>query len=255
MTMPVKAWFEFEGKVLRARLNRPPANILDEEMVTALDGVLAEHLDNTSLSAVMIDADGSNFSYGASVEEHLPQQCASMLHRFHDLLLRIVESDLPIIAAVKGRCFGGGLELAMAAHLCFVAADANLAQPEMKLGVFAPAASCILPKLIGPTRAYDLLVSGRTITGTEACQFGIANAAADDPEQAALTYIREHIIPKSSSSVRFATVAARGDFARTIRPELKRLEAIYLENLMKTHDAVEGLQAFLQKREAQWMHR
>ena len=99
---------------------------------------------------MLIDAEGPHFSFGASVEEHLPDQCAAMLAGLHRLILRMVESPVPLLVAVRGQCLGGGLELALAGHLMFVAPDASLGQPEMKLGVFAPAASCLLPEVDRP---------------------------------------------------------------------------------------------------------
>jgi cyclohexa-1,5-dienecarbonyl-CoA hydratase len=166
----------------------------------------------------------------------------------------MVESPTPILAAVRGQCLGGGLEVALAAHLMFVAADATLGQPEMKLGVFAPAASCLLPELIGPARAFDLLVSGRPMTGAEAAAIGIAVAANGDPEQAALAYIAEHLMPKSASSLRFAVRAARLDYVARVRAKLAAVERLYLDELMKTRDALEGLQSFIAKRPAKWEH-
>jgi enoyl-CoA hydratase/carnithine racemase len=137
MTMPLKVWFEAEGRLLRLSLNRPKANIIDAAMIAALDGALAQHLSNPGLAAVLLDAEGPHFSFGASVEEHLPSQCAAMLRSLHGLILRMVSSPVPVLVAVHGQCLGGGLELALAGHLLFVAPDAALGQPEMKLGVFA----------------------------------------------------------------------------------------------------------------------
>src|ERR1019366_10086945 len=150
------------------RLDRPKANLVDAAMIAALDQVLAEHIGNDQLGAVILDAEGPHFSFGASVEEHLPGQCDAMLAGLHRLVLRMVESPVPLLVVVRGQCLGGGLEVALAGHLMFVAPEAALGQPEMKLGVFAPAASCLLPELIGPVRSLDLLVSGRSITGAQA---------------------------------------------------------------------------------------
>jgi cyclohexa-1,5-dienecarbonyl-CoA hydratase len=254
MTTPLKVWREADGRLLRVRLNRPKANLIDAEMIAALDRAFAEHLGNTHIAAILLDAEGPHFSFGASVEEHLPDQCAAMLAGLHGLVIRMVDSQTPILAAVRGQCLGGGLEVALAAHLIFVAADATLGQPEMKLGVFAPAASCLLPELIGPARAFDLLVSGRPLTGAEAAAIGIAIAANGDPEQAALAYIAEHLMPKSASSLRFAVRAARLDYVLRVRAKLAAVERLYLDELMKTRDALEGLQAFIAKRAAKWEH-
>src|SRR3974390_220088 len=192
MSTPLKVWLEAEGRLLRLRLNRPKANLIDAEMIAALDRSLAEHLASGSTAAVLLDAEGRQFSYGASVEEHRPEQCATMLRSIHGLILRVLESPVPILVAVHGQCLGGGLELALAGHLLFVASDAVLGQPEMKLGVFAPAASCLLPELVGPQRSFDLLVSGRSINGSRAGEIGLAFQSATEPTPAALAYFNDH---------------------------------------------------------------
>ena len=255
MNAPLKVWFESEGRLLRLRLSRPKANLIDAEMIAVLDGALVEHSKNPGLVAMLLDAEGPHFSFGASVEEHMPAQCAAMLQGIHRLIMRLVESPVPVLVAVRGQCLGGGLEVALASHLVFVAPDAVLGQPEMKLGVFAPAASCLLPELVGPARAIDLLLSGRSIGGAEAATMGMACAVAVDPERAALNYFDEHLKPKSASSLRYAVKAARLDYAARVRAKIAAVERTYLDELMTTHDAVEGLEAFAAKRAAQWQHR
>lgn len=254
MTSPLKVWFESDGRLLRLRLNQPKANLIDAAMIAALRGALRDHLAIADLAAVLLDAEGPHFSFGASVEEHMPAQCAAMLKSIHALVLQLVELPVPVLVAVRGQCLGGGLEVALAGHMMFAAPDAGLGQPEMKLGVFAPAASCLLPELIGPARAIDLLLSGRNISGAEAAAMGMAASAAD-PEAAAISYFTQHLKPKSASSLRFAVRAARYDYAARVRAKIERVERMYLDELMKSHDAVEGLVAFVEKRAAQWQHR
>jgi len=254
MTSPLKVWFEADGRLLRLRLSRPKANIVDAAMIGALRSALTEHLKNAILGAILLDAEGPHFSFGASVEEHMPAQCAAMLKSIHALVLQLVDSPVPVLVAVRGQCLGGGLEVALAGHMMFVSPDASLGQPELKIGVFAPAASCLLPELIGPQRAIDLLLSGRSISGADAGVMGMAQVAAD-PEAAALAYFTEHLKTKSASSLRFAVRAARCDYAARVHAKIERVERMYLEELMKSHDAVEGLEAFVGKRAAQWQHR
>jgi cyclohexa-1,5-dienecarbonyl-CoA hydratase len=255
MSAPLKVWFEAQGRLLRLRLDRPKANLIDQPMIAALSAALVEHLDNPLLSAVLLDAEGPHFSFGASVEEHLPARCAGMLAGLHGLIVRMVESPVTILVAAHGQCLGGGLEVALAGHLLFVAPDATLGQPEMKLGVFAPAASCLLPELIGPQRALDLLISGRSVTGSEAAEFGIARQAGPDPARLALAYFEEQLKPKSARSLRYAVRAARQDYSERIKTKLAAVEKLYLQELMRTRDAVEGLEAFMARRPAQWEHR
>jgi len=254
MSAPLRVWLEEEGRLLRLRLSRPKANLIDAAMIDALDRALVDHLGDRNVGAVLIDAEGPHFSYGASVEEHLPGQCDAMLTGIHRLIIRMIEAQVTILVAVRGQCLGGGLEVALAGHLLFVAPHAVLGQPEMKLGVFAPAASCLLPELIGPSRALDLLLSGRTISGPEAAAIGMARETAVDPERAALAYFNDYLKPKSASSLRYAIRAARSDYATRVVAKIKSVERLYLDELMKTHDALEGLGAFMAKRAAQWQH-
>jgi len=254
-TTPLHVELEKDGALLRLRLSRPKANIVDAAMIAALRSALDEHLFGTGLRAVLLEAKGPHFSFGASVEEHLPGSCAAMLRELHALLLTLVASPVPVLVAVRGQCLGGGLEVAAAGHLIFAAPGATFGQPEIKLAVFAPAASCLLPERIGPSRAADLLFSGRGIGAEEAHRIGLVDALADDPSAAALAYFEEHLAPRSASSLRFAVRAARYDFVYRIRRKLAEVERLYLAELMATHDAVEGLAAFIAKRPPAWEDR
>ena len=252
---PLKVWVEREGALLRLRLARPKANILDAAMIHALDRAFAEHAGNSGMRAVLIDHEGPHFSFGASVEEHLPGQCAAMLKDLHALVLRMLEWPAPILVAARGQCLGGGLELACAGNFLFAAPDAQFGQPEMKLAVFAPAASCLLPPRIGQLRAEDLLFSGRSIDAPTALVWGLINEVAEDPAAAALAYFDAHLAGKSASSLGYAMRAARATLVAKLRSRLAEVETLYLEGLMNTRDAVEGLQAFLDKRTPKWEHK
>ncbi|MCP5371634.1 MAG: cyclohexa-1,5-dienecarbonyl-CoA hydratase [Hyphomicrobiales bacterium] len=252
---PLTVGLERDGRLLRLTLARPKANVIDAAMIAALDTALAAHADDAALCAVVLDHAGPHFSFGASVEEHLPDQCAAMLAGLHALLKRMVDYPVPILAAVKGQCLGGGLEVAMACNLIFAAPDAALGQPEIKLAVFAPAASCLLPRLVGRARAEDLLFSGRSISGREGHEAGLVFALADDPADAAEAYAADNLAGHSASTLRFAVRAAREPFAAAVKADLDRVEELYLSGLMQTRDAVEGLNAFLDKRPAKWEDR
>lgn len=252
---PLRVRLDEGGTLLRLSLGRPKANVIDDTMVKALGGALEEHLGRHGLLGVLIDAEGPNFSFGASVEEHLPAQCAAMLTSLHAVLLRLVASPVPVLVAVRGQCLGGGLELVLAGMLLFVSPDVKLGQPEIKLGVMAPAASCLLPERIGRARADELLLSGRSIGADEARDIGLVTAVAADPEGAALAWFKEHLAGKSAAALHHAVRAARLDFVERVTAKLARVEALYLDDLMATRDAVEGLEAFLAKRPPNWEHR
>ncbi len=252
MSGPLKVWIDRSGRLLRLRLDRPKANILDAALVGALEGAFVQQGGAAELRGVLIDASGAHFSFGASIEEHLPERCAAMLAGFHRLVLRLFASPVPVLVAVRGQCLGGGLELASAGHLLFAAPDAKFGQPEIQIGVFAPAASCLLPERIGLAAAEDLLLSGRSIGADDACAMGLVTEIADDPEAAALGYFDRYLAPKSASSLRFATRAIRQGTIEKVSAKLAAIETMYLQELMATQDAVEGLSAFIEKRPARW---
>lgn len=249
---PLKVTLDRDGKLLRLRLNTPKPNIVDAAMIAALSKALEAHAAQPQLRAVLLEHEGPHFSFGASVAEHMPDQCAQMLKSLHALVLQMVSYPVPILVAVKGQCLGGGLEVAMAGHLMFVAPDARLGQPEIQLAVFAPAASCLLPERMPRAIAEDMLYSGRSITGAEAAQYGFANSASEDPEAAALAYFDAHLAKHSASSLRFAVQAARQDLIARVTSRIAFVEELYLNGLMATKDAVEGLTAFIEKRPARW---
>ena len=249
---PLKTWLERDEQILRLKLARPKANIIDAEMIHALSASLASHAASKRLMAVVLDADGPHFSFGASVEEHLPDQCAEMLKKINSLIMQMLEYPVPIVAAVQGQCLGGGLEVACAASPIIAAPDAMLGQPEISLAVIAPAASCLLPERIGQVPAEMLLLSGRSVDAERAKQIGLVDEVSESPTEAALAWVDENLIGKSASSLRIALKAARRDYFERIRSELMIVEKMYLDILMQTKDPVEGLNAFLEKRDPVW---
>jgi cyclohexa-1,5-dienecarbonyl-CoA hydratase len=240
------------GGVWRVVLSAPKANLLDERMIQALTGVFEEAERAKGLKAIVIEGEGPNFSFGASVEEHLPGKVERMLPRFHRMFRAMFDCQVFCVAAVRGRCLGGGLELASFCQRVVAAPDAVLGQPEIVLGVFAPVASVMLAERVGRARAEELCLTGRTVEAAEALAWGLVDEIAGDPRAAALAWIEKHLAPKSGSSLKFAVWAVREPFRRNVEEELDRVEKIYLEGLMATKDAGEGLRAFLEKREPRW---
>lgn len=252
---PLKDWVEADGALLRLRLARPKANIVDAQMIAALHGALLAYRSQPQLRGVLLDAEGPHFSFGASVEEHLPGRCAEMLASLHALIITMLEFPVPILVAVRGQCLGGGLEVALAGSQIFAASDAQFGQPEMKLGVFAPAASVLLPYRVSQPVAEDLLFSGRSIGSAEAARSGLVQTVFDDPETAALAYFTQYLADKSAAALACALLAARAAMLRDVRHRLAEVEKLYLDRLMQTRDANEGLVAFLAKRKPHWEHR
>lgn len=243
------------GSLWRLVLDSPKGNVLDTVMVRELSDAVENAAGDERLKAILLCAAGPHFSFGASVEEHQPDQVAAMLHGFHNLFRVLGASDLPFLAAVRGACLGGGLELAAFCHRIWAHPGARLGQPEITLGVFAPVASAILAERVGRGAADDLLLSGRTVEAPEALAMGLVDEVCEDPEGAALSWAEEHLLPRSASSLRFATRAARQEPMRRFLRAIEDLERLYLDELMSTHDAAEGIAAFLEKRPPVWRNR
>jgi cyclohexa-1,5-dienecarbonyl-CoA hydratase len=240
------------GAVRRFVLTGSKGNIIDTAMSRALTEAFREAAGARDLKAILLEGDGSHFSYGASVKEHLPDRVGAMLSGFHDLFRAMITGAVPVLAAVRGRCLGGGLELAAFCNRVFASPDALLGQPEILLGVFAPVASMFLRERVGRGAAEDLCLSGRTIGAAEAERIGLVDAIADDPSGAALAYAREYLMTRSAASLRCAVRAVRLDLGARFEADINAQERLYLGDLMKTADAVEGIRAFVEKRRPGW---
>ena len=241
-----------DGAVARFVLNAPKANVLDAAMILAIDRALDDLSSNVKL--LIFEGQGKHFSFGASVEEHQAAQAADMLVTFHGLFRKLYKVGVPTLAVVRGLCLGGGLELASWCSWIVATPDAKLGQPEIQLSVFPPMASVVLPWRAGGRAALDLCVSGRTVTAKEALELGVLNAVSDDPEAWWQRLFTESLQKTSACGLRFAERAARGGLMQQLERDLPRLERLYLDQLMATHDANEGITAFLEKRKPEYIN-
>jgi cyclohexa-1,5-dienecarbonyl-CoA hydratase len=243
------------GAFWRVTFGASKGNILDRPMLTALSRVFLGAACTPELKAICLVGAGDHFSFGASVREHLPDQVHAMFDDLRHLVLHLLDTHIVMVAAVRGQCLGGGLELASVCHRLIASRNAAFGQPEIALGVFAPIASLVLPERIGRARAEDLCLTGRILPADEAAGMGLVDELTDgDPAEAALAWMRAHFASRSAASLRYAVRAIRADLTLRIRAELPRLESVYLTELMATQDAAEGLQAFLDKRPPVWRH-
>jgi len=254
----IKVEFSHGNSVARIYLAAPKGNVLDRVMMADILNTLKGFKTRHDLKLITFEGEGAHFSYGASVEEHKKEDVAAMLHSFHQLFYDLIDLSVPTAAKISGFCLGGGLELALGCNFLFADRTATLGQPEIVLGVFPPPASLLLPLKIGAARAEELIITGRNISAEEAESLGLLNKLF--PDKAALDagveeFIEQQIVPKSASSLRFAVRAARSVFNEILLEKLPRLEKLYVEELMATRDANEGIEAFLEKRKPQWENR
>jgi cyclohexa-1,5-dienecarbonyl-CoA hydratase len=242
-----------DGAIWRVAIGGSKGNILDGAVMQALAALFRDARVSPHLKAICLEGQGAHFSFGASVGEHLPPLAGAMLSAFHGALLAMIDSHVPVLAAVRGQCLGGGLEIVMLCHRVVAAPDARLGQPEIMLGVFAPMASIVLADRVGRSAADDLCLSGRSVTAQEALAMRLVDQIADgDPADEAIGWARTHLLPKSASSLRYAVRAARLGLRARLAAELPAIESLYLDDLMSTADALEGLQAFMERRPVAW---
>ena len=239
------------GAMLRITLNSPKGNVLAGAMIAAIDAALDAHV-GPGTKLVVFEGAGKHFSFGASVEEHQRERARGMLESFHALFRKLGKLAIPTCAIVRGQCLGGGLELASFCSFVIATPDAKLGQPEVRLAVFPPMGSIVLPWRLGGAHALDLCVSGRTVTATDAKRMGLVNEVAEDPEAWLSALWAEAFAGASASSLRFAERAARRDLLVRLERDLPELERMYLDELMNTHDANEGIAAFLERRAPTW---
>ncbi len=250
-----KITFSSDANAYRITLNDPPLNILDiamlEELLDALRRV------SNDRHALIIDAAGEQaFSAGASVQDHLGDRVATMLARFHDCFRMLARLDLVTVALVRGAALGGGSELALGCDFVLASDRAKFGQPEIHLGVFPPVAAYQLSRQLAPRRGLELLLTGDPIDAATAERLGIVNAVFAVAEfDARTTEWLARLYRQSASSVRMAKKAFRLAQAADFEDRLARVEQLYLEELMKTDDANEGLNAFIEKRKPAWKNR
>jgi len=236
------------GAALRVVLDAPKGNVLDGVMMGSLNALFDGLRAKPDLKLLWFTGEGDHFSFGASVPDHVREKAPAMLAAFHGMFLRLADLGVVTAATVRGRCLGGGMELATYCHRVVAHPKALLGQPEIQLAVLPPVASLVLPFRVGQAHADDLVLTGRTVPAAEALAMGLVDEVAEDPEGALLAWAERELVPKSAAALRHAVRAARWQFHQTLSAELKDVEKMYLEELMATHDANEGLAAFLEKR-------
>jgi cyclohexa-1,5-dienecarbonyl-CoA hydratase len=261
--MAIQAATKFDTLVLdvdefvaRITLRNPPLNIIDILMMDELSAALGEIESKPEISVMVFSGAGNCFSAGVDVAAHTPDKVASMLEKFHRVIRGLVATSKVTIAKIRGHCLGGGAELAMVCDLVYTSDDAQWGFPEIQLGCFPPIAVTALSALIGQKRASDLILTGRTIAGTEAAAIGLASGAVhrDHLERV----VKETVHKLSSLSPAALGITKKAIYAWDsvhFDKGLARAEKIYLDKLMETEDAHEGIRAFMEKRQPKWKGR
>lgn len=250
--------YTHDGSVAKITLDDGKGNVLDNIMMNELNSLFEEFKSKSDLKVITFEGAGKHFSFGASVEEHTKEKVTGMLAVFHRMFYGLMELSIPTLAKISGQCLGGGNELALMCNFMFADKSAFLGQPEILLAVYAPPASIMLPLKLGTARAEELLITGKAIPAEKAFEAGLLNGLYEDKEAmnaAVGEWIEKQILPKSAIALRYAVKASRIHFNQVLSEKLKELERIFLEDLMATDDANEGIHSFMEKRKPEWRNK
>jgi cyclohexa-1,5-dienecarbonyl-CoA hydratase len=249
--------FESAGGVARITLNRPPANVLSIEMMEDVNSVLESLEYQRDVKLVVLAATGKYFSAGFEIGDHLGDRAYLMLEGLRRIVENLAKVDKPTLAVVAGPATGAGSILATACDMVLAGAqNAKFGHPEVRAGVFNTVAAALLPHLIGRKRTFDLLLSGQVLSAADAERIGLASRAVpDDKLEAEAAAVIQRFSESSAPVMQFTRRAIAGGLDLPFPEALRHAEDVYLNQLMASEDAEEGLRAVMEKRKAVWKDR
>jgi len=241
------------GGVARVALDRPPLNVIDFASAESVATAIEEAAARPDVSVLVLSGNGKAFCAGVDVRDHLPDRGAEMLHAFHRVCRALLDSPVPVVAAVHGAALGGGCELTLCCDMVVAAETATFGLPEIRLAVFPPLAAVALPRMIPTHFATEMLLTGRILDAAEAHRVGLVNRVVSMAAlEKAVDDTTAMFTALSPSSLKLTKQALRLSRVRPTAAEVLEAERFYVSRLMRTPDAIEGLQAFMEKRAPVW---
>jgi cyclohexa-1,5-dienecarbonyl-CoA hydratase len=248
--------FRVEGEVARLTLDRPDHNLLNERMLIELAAGINSISERSEIKLIVVDSAAATFCGGIELDEYTPRRVFQLLDAFHGAFSAMLDTSKPVLVVVNGNAFGGGAELAALGDLVIATPKARFAQPEIKLGVFPPLAAAILPNILGPKIASELVLTGETMTAERARELGLVNWLV--PEAELKKKVDEVIAKVTSQSGPVLTMAKKailGSMGLPIREGVRNSMKVFLNELADLEDSQEGLRALVEKRAPKWKNR
>ena len=248
--------FEKSDGIARITLNRPKFNMMDIDMIKEINSLLEGFVSDQDLKCVVFDAEGKHFCTGVEVADHKPDKVDDMIPNFNRIFELLEQIDVPVVAVVQGFCLGGGMELAIACDVIVADKGASFGQPEIKVGFFPPYAAIRLPQLVGPAKAIEICTTGKFYSADEAKGLGMVAHVADEGQ---LTEAAEKIIKEIKGNspliIRLNKRAVRQHLGMDFKQALAGVSELFLNQLMKTEDTLEGIASYEEKRKPEWKNK
>jgi len=248
--------YHVNGEVARLTLDRPEHNLLNERMLNELTAGINKLGDIREIKLIVIDSATKSFCGGIELGEYTSRRVFQLLDAFHNAFAAMMDTAKPLLVVINGPAFGGGSELAALADLVVATPRARFAQPEIKLGVFPPLSAVILPYILGPKVALELVLTGETMTAERAFELGLVNRLV--PENQLEKTVNELIAKVTAQSGPVLTMAKKailGSMGLSLREGVRNSMKIFLNELSDLEDSQEGLRALVEKRAPKWKNR
>jgi cyclohexa-1,5-dienecarbonyl-CoA hydratase len=245
-----------EGEVAWLTLDRPEHNLLNERMLAELAGGINALGEQSEIKMIVLDSAAKTFCGGIELGEYTQRRVFQLLDSFHAAFLAMLDTSKPLLVVVNGPAFGGGAELAALGDLVIATPRARFAQPEIKLGVFPPLSAAVLPYLLGPKVALELVLTGETITAERALEIGLVNWLVPESElQSKVTEVIGKVTTQSGPVLSMAKKAIMASLGLPLRDGVRNSMKVFLNELGELEDSQEGLRALVEKRAPHWKNR
>jgi len=250
----VKFWSE--GEVAHLTLDRPEHNLLNERMLAEIATGISSVSERGEIKLIVLDSAAKAFCGGIELGEYTQRRVFQLLDAFHGAFSAMLDTSKPVLVVVNGPAFGGGAELAALGDLVIATPRARFAHPEIKLGVFPPLAAAILPYIVGPKLALELVLTGETMTAERARDLGLVNwVVPADELQSKVDDVIAKVTAQSGPVLTMAKKAILGSLGMPLRDGVRNSMKVFLNELADLEDSQEGLRALVEKRAPKWKNR
>jgi cyclohexa-1,5-dienecarbonyl-CoA hydratase len=245
-----------EEEVAWITLDRPDHNLLNERMLAELAAGINTLGERNEIKLMILDSAAKTFCGGIEIGEYTQRRVFQLLDAFHGAFAAMLDTSKPLLVVVNGPAYGGGAELAALGDLVIATSKARFAQPEIKLGVFPPLAAAVLPYILGPKQALELVLTGEAMSAERARELGLVNWLVSEAGlQKKVDEVIARVTAQSGPVLTMAKKAILGSLGLPLRDGVRNSMKVFLNELAELEDSQEGLRALVEKRAPKWKNR